>query len=109
MRNRVASLIPRPPHFLFFSFINQRTTTTTTTMVDLDTCPLSESGVGMLTIDTGDPLPSPLPLPPPLARTLASFLLTQLLLDLEKIRYIAQMAREREGRRREMEEGGIKS
>ena len=51
----------------------------------------------MLTIDTGDPLTSPLPLPPPLASTLASFLLTRLLLDLEKIRYIAQIAREREG------------
>ena len=80
-----------------------------TQLVDLDTCPLSESGVGMLTIDTGDPLTSPLPFPPPLARTLASFLLTRLLLDLEKIRYIAQIAREREGRRRKMEEGGIKS
>ena len=53
-------------------------------LVDLDTCPLSESGVGMLTIDTGDPLTSPLPLPPSLARTLASFLLTRLLLDLQK-------------------------
>ena len=39
----------------------------------------------MLTIATGDSLTSPLPLPPPLARTpLASFLLTRLLLDLQK-------------------------
>ena len=62
----------------------------------------------MLTIDTGDSLTSPLPLPPPLARTpLASFLLTRLLLDLQKSdTQLKWFKLKRKGRRRQMKGGG---